>query len=211
MMLRFIVVGCVAAQSAAALSPISEEFRSSYNARYGTALSGSDLLAIRISNDYLWKAGDEPRYSFIGSFTAERNGFGLYLDPGVASNRVQLFPARPMLGYAPGPSIDLSGLVANTTFGFYMNTSIFSFIRVTEPYLNGPTEPSYGGGPGQDYVWTFPTPVPGTFIMGWEDWHGDGGDHADLIIEVTGMRPIPAPATCVVILASAVMHRRRRA
>ncbi|MFB3907480.1 MAG: PEP-CTERM sorting domain-containing protein [Candidatus Eisenbacteria bacterium] len=72
------------------------------------------------------------------------------------------------------------------------------------------------GGVGQDYQngqWVDRQNVAGNYVVAWEDLNPGDQDYNDLVVEVSGVRPVPEPATLTLFglgLASVGLLRRRK-
>jgi hypothetical protein len=157
-----------------------------------------------VSPDSLWWQTVSPAgATAIAKYASYSQNFG-YMDS--SNNFVSIFSYNgSSFGYIPPSSL-------NATFDTDHNPFIFAD-RI--PNINQ-TWTSLTNSDGVDHMRTFLVTngaAVGHYVLGWEDLIGGGDkDYDDFVIEVSGVKPVPEPATLLLLGAGAagLCYMRRR-
>jgi hypothetical protein len=193
------------------------------NLLIGTSYAGNSAIQGRQTNiDEVWQDlaefSNEP-WAIIGLTADYVNTVGVYTDPGIGSNKINLWTSAPITygflgdGSAanPFPGDKFGNFVEEEgTFGFFLyanqQTYLYSETALNAnniDYMTTYSLPELVGqtlfveNNGQTYQWT----VKGTaYLIGWEDIVGGGdSDYDDTMYLVSKIAPVPEPATILLL------------
>jgi len=218
-----LVFGVVGSPNAAPLSP-NETIYNLYeavNRLIGESYTDNDDITDRQTNiDQVWtnmnEYGFEP-WAFIGLSAGYTNTLGIYTDVGIGADRTGLWTGTGS-GWTGDGSFDnpfpgdkqTNVVPEDENFGFYLYSNQQNYLY-SEVSLNSD---------GIDYMTTYTLPeligtdlwtidggvkehwtIKGTaYLIGWEDIVGGGdGDYNDTMFLVSKIKPVPEPATMLLL------------